>query len=149
MVGAWRPRWFVNRVEYSAPIQRLLRLTDRRWLGMFVLPERRECQRLVCYCYTNPQCYGTANGTRTRKFNLERVATLPFRPRQQMEMRTGFEPANNRVAVCPLKPNSGTSSFGVYGGTRIHNHLTHNQALYQLSYAHMELPAGIEPAPRP
>lgn len=66
MVGAWRPRWFVNRVEYSAPIQRLLRLTDRRWLGMFVLPERRECQRLVCYCYTNPQCYGTANGTRTR-----------------------------------------------------------------------------------
>lgn len=32
MVGAWRPRWFVNRVEYSAPIQRLLRLTDRRWL---------------------------------------------------------------------------------------------------------------------
>lgn len=26
-----------------------------RWLGMFVLPERRECQRLVCYCYTNPQ----------------------------------------------------------------------------------------------
>lgn len=30
-------------------------LATHRWLGMFVLPERRECQRLVCYCYTNPQ----------------------------------------------------------------------------------------------
>lgn len=31
--------------------------TNLRWLGMFVLTELRECQRLVCYRYTNPQYY--------------------------------------------------------------------------------------------
>lgn len=29
----------------------------RWWLRMFVLTELRECQRLVCYRYTNPQYF--------------------------------------------------------------------------------------------
>lgn len=36
-------------------------------------------------------------------------------------------------------------SYGVTGGTRIHDNLSHNQVLYQLSYSHMELVDGFEP----
>ena len=39
-----------------------------RWQGMFVLTELRECQRLVCYRYTNPLC---------TLFRIKKVAGAP------------------------------------------------------------------------
>lgn len=90
---------------------------------------------------------GTASGTRTQLLRLERPATQPICLWQHMEMRAGFEPANNRVAACPLEPLGHPIEFGTPDRTRTCGGRIRSPMLYPSELlGHMVRAAGIEPA---
>ena len=90
---------------------------------------------------------GTASGTRTQLLRLERPATQPICLWQHMEMRAGFEPANNRVAACPLEPLGHLIEFGTPDRTRTCGRRIRSPVLYPTELlGRMVRAAGIEPA---